>query len=88
MTTFDNQICFSFVVNIEKIKIRPPTDRPPIQRFTESLVIFEILDNRNITIFQITNKAGKTYKLYFGVLSKTSIGYNKVHTEESVIYIF
>ena len=90
MTTSDDQICFLFVVNIEKIKIRtlttfPPTHRSPTQRFAESLIIFQIFDN--IFILQNTNKAKKTYKLYFGVLSKTSIGFHKAHTDESVIYI-
>ena len=93
MTASDDQICFSFVINIEKIEIRPlttflPTHQPPTQRFTESLIIFEILGNKNVFILQNTNKAGKTYKLYFGVLSKISIGFHKAHTKESVMYIY
>ena len=93
VTTSDDQIYFLFFVNIENIKNRPPATFPPThgsptQRFIESLFIFEFLDSRNIFILQNTNKAGKSYKLYFGVLSQASIGFHKAHAEESVIYIF
>ena len=100
MTASGNQICFFFIVNIEKNKIRikkinldqstqvkslpqtyfflgfikstdPPTNRPPTtyppthrlptQRLTESIIIFERLDTRNIFILQNTSTAEKTY---------------------------
>ena len=60
VTASDNQICFFFILSIEKIKIifswallNPrTTDQlttdPPAQGLTESIIIFERLDNRNI----------------------------------------
>ena len=65
VTASDDQICFLFIVNIEKIKIIPPPTtfppihRPPTQRLTESLIIFERLHNRNILILQNTDTAGQ-----------------------------
>ena len=94
VTASDDQICFLFIVKIEKIKIRPmtifpPTHRPPTQQLTELLIIFERLD---IDIHFAEHKHSReNKKLYFDVLSKTSIGFHKPHkphTDESIIFIF
>ena len=92
MAASDDQIRFLFIVKIEKIKIRPlstfpPTHRPPTQRLTESLIIFERLDNRNI-YFAEHKHLWDNIKLYFDVLSKKSIVFYKATTEESIIFIF
>ena len=87
----DDQICFLFIVKIEKIKIRPlttfpPTHRPPTQQLTESLIIFERL---YIDIHFAEHKHSReNRKLYFGVSSKTPISFHKPHTDESIIFIF
>ena len=42
----------------------PPTHRPtdpPTERFAESIIIFERLDNRNIFILKNTSTSGKIY---------------------------
>ena len=93
MTISDNQICFLFVANIGKIKTRPattfpPTHRPPTQRLTESLIIFEILDNRNIFILQNTDKAGRTYKNYTSVYYPKHLMVSINHIRRSQLYVF
>ena len=93
VTTSDDQICFLFIVNIEKIKIiPPPTTFPPIhrprtQRLTESLIIFERLQNRNIFILQNTNTAGRAYNYTSAYYPKRLLVSIK-HIRRSLLYLF
>ena len=85
-----DQICFLFIANTEKIKTRPPSHRPPPQQVTESLTLYERLDNRNILILQNTNTSGRTYN-YISVYYRVyiiSLLVSIKHMQRSQSYLF
>ena len=65
----------------------PPTHRPPSQRFAESIIIIEKLDNRNMFILQNTSTAGKTYN-YTSIYYQKSLLVSIKHIRRSQLYLF
>ena len=65
----------------------PPTNPPPIQRLTESIIIFGRLDNRNTLILQNTNAAVKTYN-YTSVYYPKSFLVSIKHKWKNQLHLF
>ena len=63
------------------------THRIPTQRLTESIIILERLDNRNIHFAEHKHN-WENIQLYLGMLSKLLFGFHKTYTEELIIFIF
>ena len=86
MTASDYQLCFLFIVNIKKIRIRPPTTfplthRPSNQQLTESLIIFIY----HIYIYQ--TQLGKHITILRYIILKSLI-VSIMHVRRSQLYLF